>query len=271
MSGHLACLGIAASTPEEMDQSIAPLFKDARWLHRSAGGFTHHLWQDPSGAAIAFHLQRGAIQCMTPFYAPLDAGPPWLASSDGPLLDPGCLDCSGAICDVQSDSETHFTRAAVQFLFFRPYRKWLAKRRRYPIHVTAFATELDVFATHADFEKVTSQIPLEGPEGVEIRFGENFFIPTGLFGDSDEGGMTSRARALFAGQVTGTFLRTNRATGKKFWHLRIETLPGGIDLVHPEREGFYPARGQLALAGVWLVGRPVDPPPRGLLSRLLGG
>ncbi|HZL73181.1 MAG TPA: hypothetical protein VFC86_12005 [Planctomycetota bacterium] len=266
MGGNLACLGFAASTPQELNQALAPLIDSARLSHQSGGGFSHLLWRDPSGAAIAIHVRGGAIQCITPFYSPPGGASSWLVESKAALIDPECRDCSGAVCDVLDSEGNQVTRAAIQFLHFRPYAQWLTKPRRYRVDVSAFATELDVFATLADFDKVVSQLPIRGPDDVKLSLAPNFFIPVGMFGDEGQ-----PSRILFAGSVSTAYLRTNGASGKKFWHLQVDALPGRIDVVHPEREGFYPANGQIALVGAWLVGRPVDPPPaRPFWARLFG-
>lgn len=270
MSSNFACLGFNIATPKDLERTIAPLIETAPRLHRSSGGYSHHLWRDASGAGIAFHIHNDAVHCLTPWFAPPEGSEPWRVSSGGPLIDPECIDCSGAECDVLDEAGQLGTRAAVQFVCFRPYQGWLGKRRTYALNVTAFASELDVFATQADFDKVASALPVQGPDGIKPTFATNFFIPTGLF-DEDAGPRVElRARALFGGQVSGAFLRTNRASGKKFWHLQVDSLPGRIDVVHPEREGLYPATGQLTLVAAWLVGRPTQPPPRGILGRLLG-
>jgi hypothetical protein len=266
MGSNFACLGFNIETPEDLERAIRPLIESAPRLHRSGGGFTHHLWLDGSGAGIAFHLLKGALHCLTPWFAPPEGSEPWRVSSERPLADPECVDCSGAECDVLDGDGHPGTRAAVQFVCFRPYQAWLAKRRRYELSVSAFASELDVFATEADFDKTVSKFPVQAPDGIRPKFATNFFIPTGLFDDDATSRVEKRAQALFGGVVSGAFLRTNRASGRKFWHLQVESLPGRIDVVHPEREGLYPATGQIALASAWLVGRPMNPPPRRLLG-----
>jgi hypothetical protein len=270
VGSNFECLGFNISDPGDLERTIAPLIESAPRLHKSGGGFSHHLWRDGSGAGIVFHIRKGALHCLTPWFSPPEGTEPWRVVSEKPMLDPECVDCSGAACDVLDEKGDLSTRAAVQFACFRPYQAWLSKRRTYALNVSAFASELDVFATQADFDKVASRIPVEGPDGIQPTFATNFFIPTGLF-DEDLGPRVElRARALFGGEVSGAFLRTNRASGKKFWHLQVESLPGRIDVVHPEREGLYPATGQIALVSAWLVGRPLQPPPRGILGRLLG-
>lgn len=267
---NLACLGFQAGTETEFKDSIMKVVARSREVHRG-GGFTHNLWQDKSGAAVGLHLKRGAIDCLTPCFLPLEDATAWYVETQEPAIDPECLDCSGADCNLLEKSGELITRASIQFVFFRPYRNWLSKARRFKLDVAAFAEEFDLYDSEKDFEARHKESSWFAGSDVEFKMAPNCFLPTGMFGDLSEGGMRARARSIFAGKVVRATSRTNTLSGGAFWQLRVESLAGPIDVVHPAKDGFNPAPGQIALIGAWLVGRPVDPPPeRPFWARLFG-
>jgi hypothetical protein len=79
-----------------------------------------------------------------------------------------------------------------------------------------------------------------------------------MFNDGDDVGQ--RARALLMGTISEMSKLTNSLTGKRFVRLRVRTLGGELDVVAPEgiveRPPMPSLRPKLALADVWLVGRP---------------
>jgi hypothetical protein len=250
MAATLECIGIPAGSPQQLSEWLEKWNASTREMHRG-GDVSHSLWRDYSGAAVGMHVKKRKMQCITPWFTSPDGATRWLVESKSPVFDPDCLDCSGADVDVYNDDGQMLTRTAVQWLFFRPYRDWLSTKRRYRIEVAAFAESADFFATDEEFVRAQKEPVLA----------DRSWLPTGMFGDVKQGGMRARARALFAGRVTHVARRENTVSGVKFFQIRVETLPGEIDVVHPATPDLHPKRGMIALVSAWVVGRPVDPPP----------
>jgi hypothetical protein len=81
-----------------------------------------------------------------------------------------------------------------------------------------------------------------------------------MLGDDDD--LSQRATARFAGRIRAAALLRNGQTGGTFWRLRVDTLPGTIDVVAAEQAILgEPRVGGHALVDAWLVGRPAVPPP----------
>ena len=256
MAATLECIGIPASSPEQLADLLATWVASTREMHRG-GDVSHSLWRDYSGAAVGIHVQKGRFECITPWFTSPDGATRWLVETKEPGIDPECLHCSGADVDVYDDSGNMSTRTAIQWLFFRPYRDWLRTKRRYRIEVAAFAERWKFFGSEAEF--ATGQ--KEGDRFSELSLAPNAFLPVGMFGDLRDGGFRARARATFAGRVKTVHVRTNTVSGRKFLQVRVETLPGEIDVVHPLTAELQPKPGMIALVDSWMVGRPVDPPP----------
>ena len=266
MAATLECIGIPAVSPEEINDWLARCVAATREIHRG-GDVSHSLWRDYSGAAVGIHLDKGKMECITPWFTSPDGSTKWLVESTGPVLDPQCVDCSGADVDVLDAEGAIRTRAAVQLLFFRPFKDWLATKRRYRIEMAAFAERFEVYNTVEQFEEGCKKSRwLSG-----LQLAPEAFLPVGMFKDAGQVGLRERARAIFAGTVTKSVKRENSVSGLKFFQVRVATLPGEIDVVHPVTDALRPKPGQVALVSAWLVGRPVDPPPRtkNLLRRML--
>jgi hypothetical protein len=264
---HFSSLGFADDTPEQMEETVGravELASPASFLNERQD---RHLWfQDGSGAAMGVHVSESAeVECITPFFAPAGGGARWRVRTRAPRLDAECPHCSGADCDVLDGAGGDMlTRATVQWLFFEPYRDWLAEPRELDLEMVGFASMLAVGETPEDLEPVQERLfgareagqPLA--PGKPIRLAENAFLPYGMFNDGDDVGQ--RARALLMGTVSEMSKPTNALTGRRFVRLRVRTLGGDLDIVAPEglveRPPMPSLRPKLALADVWLVGRP---------------
>jgi hypothetical protein len=92
-----------------------------------------------------------------------------------------------------------------------------------------------------------------------VRLAERSFLPHGMF--ANDGDLGARARALLVGEVEHLEHPRNALTSQRFTWARVRTLPGAIDVVAPFEAETVHTAGMLALADVWLVGRPIAPPP----------
>lgn len=238
----------------------------------------HLRWTDPSGAALAMHLDGPAIACVTPFFIAPEATR-WRVRTSSAHDDSKCVHCGGADCDLLDVSGEMVTRATIQWLHFQPFRGWLAEPREFSLRVVAFAHRAAFYDDSAAFEAgQESWWPglrdRKGPTGQPMGFAEESFLPEGMFGDGRDVG--DAATVLFAGRVEHARTVTNALTGLPFGHARIRTLPGSIDIVFDQAEGM-PVAGKLAVVRAWLVGEPDPAPPpdartapRGFLRKLFG-
>jgi hypothetical protein len=97
----------------------------------------------------------------------------------------------------------------------------------------------------------------------------NFFMAYGMFSQGSDVGAS--ARVSLAGRVARAELRRN-SRGGAFWWLRLVSLPGDVDVVAPaEALANLPHVGAVALVDAWLVGRPIEPPPKATWMQRLTG
>jgi hypothetical protein len=265
---HFEAVGFGSDSPEEMQQQIGNAIEQARPAAELGTAAKRHLWWcDPSGAALAAHLDKnGNVACITPFFAPPGGGVPWNVRTTEPHEDKECLHCSGADCDLLDAGGELVTRTAVQWLYFRPYQEWLPRKREYPLEVVGFASTLALCASAEELEQAQADHfgppSTSEPDGARapMRMADEALLPYGMFGN--EGQVTQRARAVLTGTIQSATSRTNTLTGRRFIHARIRPLGGPIDVV--AADAAVPpgvATAGLALADVWLVGRPKEPPP----------
>src|SRR5688500_17308708 len=121
MASHFTCIGLTAADQAAFFALLDSLIERAE----EVGGPGHLYWRDPSGAALAFHVDGNAIECVTPFFD-ADDGSTWLVETSAPADDPGCEHCGGADCDLLDASGEMVTRSAVQWLQFQAERDRLA-------------------------------------------------------------------------------------------------------------------------------------------------
>jgi len=266
---HLSAIGFNASSQDDMEAAIckaldraAPPAELGEWAGR------HVFFRDPSGAAIAAHLDdKGHINCITPFFMPPDGGTRWKVQTRAPHPDKECGDCGGADCDVMAGSPPDMvTRSAVQWLYYDAYAGWLRRAHSYELRVAAFASKLGLCASDEEFEAVQaaefggSRNPGEKIEpGKPIRLADEAFMAYGMF--EYEGDLGNRACALVTGHVEQLSHPTNELTQQRFTWARVRTLGGSLDVVAPFESEVVLTPGMLAFANVWIVGRPIEPPP----------
>lgn len=258
MSEHFGAIGLQLPDEGALLEFLGDLGNSL--VEELRRGKDRHLrWQDSSGASLAVHVEGESISCVTPFFVPADGLTRWRVRTVGPRDDAECRHCGGADCDLLDESGELLSRATVQWLVFAPYRKWLGVERSYNLEVSAFAHELRVFNSEANF----AAADLHG-----LKLASNAFLQIGLFQSTTHLG--TAAVAQFAGRVAIAERLTN-TRGSDFWHLRVETLPGALDVVAaPNLLQRPPCVGDLALASGWLVGRPTEPPPGLRLLQRLG-
>jgi hypothetical protein len=275
---HFAAIGLYGVTPEEFERCVGEALERAG-SPPGLGATDRHAWfQDASGAALAAHMAGGGqVDCITPFFVAPGGGTRWRVRTSAPHLDRGCVHCSGADCDLLDGAAQTITRATVQWVLFQPYQLWLGEVREYDLEVVGFASSLSLCETADDLERAQAALfgerdataPLE--PGKPLRLAEQAFLPYGMF--EHDGDIGARARALVTGTVETMARPTNRLTGLPFVHVRLQTLGGSLDVVAPQGAlAGAAAAPRMALADVWLVGRPCEPPPpaesRGWLRKL---
>jgi hypothetical protein len=273
MAGHFAAIGFDFQDQESFRTGIGGIGGEAVEVARSPRA-VHLQWLDGSGACVAFHLdaRSGDLACVTPFFAP-EAPTRWRAQSTAPLDDPGCAHCGGAVCDLLDETGELVTRAAVQWLCFQPYRDWLRGGRRYDLEVVGFARSVEAFSDAEAFASspASSLTDLAGAEAAAVHMAPDAFIPVGILGPNRAVSLAATAR--FAGRIRAAARLDNARSGGRFWRVRVDALPGAIDVVAAEHAVLgEPRAGGHALVDAWLVGRPVEAPPpprRSLLRRLL--
>jgi hypothetical protein len=261
VASHFACIGLALRDPGELQTLLQEL--GSQFVEESRhGSEQHRRWTDASGASLAIHVEEGKVVCVTPFFSPPGGLSRWRISTSSPRDDGACAHCGGADCDVVHNGET-VTRSTMQWLHYTPYRTWLSASRTYDVEVVAFARRVDLFFDDDAFSK--ARLPGLG----DMKLLPNAFVPTGMFLQGAD--MGSAATAAIVGRIVYAEA-LNNSHGGAFWRLRLETLPGQLDVVAPgDSLTKAPKAGTIAFVDAWLVCRPTEPPQRaGWLRRLLG-
>ncbi|WP_189023581.1 hypothetical protein [Paenibacillus albidus] len=116
------------------------------------------------------------------------------------------------------------------------------------VQLTAFSHELYVYRDEEQF--MNSQ-------ETEIKLAPESFIPSGLFGETDDPGAT----AFFTGQVLQTREIVNEYTGFSFSWALVNTLGGEIDVVTDTRLLAEPLTAGSILSGsFWISGKFLEGP-----------
>jgi hypothetical protein len=261
MSGHFAAIGFDFADQASFRDGLGRVGGDAVQVAQSPGAI-HLQWLDASGASVAFHLDARSrdIACITPFFAPPEPTV-WTVRSRAPLDDARCHHCGGAACDVLAADGEIVTRAGIQWLCFQPYRDWLRHTRSYPIEVVAFARSVEVFADVA----ALAAAPSTRVEGSDGHLTAESFVAVGLFQPGRDVSRSATVRAT--GRIHAAARLDNTGSGGWFWRIRIDTVPGALDVVASGDAVLgEPRVGAPVLIDAWLVGRPVDAPPAPRLS-----
>lgn len=256
---HMSCIGFAVADQEEFMANIDRIF-DLAVEDAPASPSTRHVrWSDASGASLAIHVaDERVIECVTPFFAAREPAR-WRVRTSAPADDRGCAHCGGADCDVVDETGALVTRTTVQWLHYQAYRAWLREPRDFAVEVVAFAERAAFYGSTEAFEAAQESWWPGLAEAKDVRgFAEVSFLPEGIFDDS--GDIGARATAMFAGRVESAESLVNGMTGQTFWHVRVRSLPGLVDVVCDAPEGA-PEVGAIAVVRGWLVGRPTVPPP----------
>jgi hypothetical protein len=260
---NFSCIGLGVYDQASYGEMVDRLIDLAADDGPRVDGSTHIRWKDRSGASVAFHMTGRSIDCVTPFFeAPL--GPAaWRVRTTAATLDPGCIHCSGAECDLLDQSGALATRSAVQWLHFLPYREFLSKPQTFDLEVAAFCQAADFFPTPEAFRdgqrsywaRPDGSEPAD-KDGKPLRLAEISFMPSGMFGPPG-GSVTQRALVTFSGHTERSERLTNTVTGRPFHWVRVRTLPGPVDAVFdPADVTTEPAVGSIAFLQALLVGRP---------------
>ncbi len=260
MADHFGAIGIGASDRAAFEQLIGAILQESTEELRSEQ-YRHLRWTDPSGASMYAHLDAdsGGIDCITPFFVPTEGLARWRVQTSAPCDDAGCAHCGGADCDILDEAGEVITRTAVQWALYQPFREWLGRERSFELEVVIFAHNIEVFPDEDAFSSSPASIMGDSEDGEPLQLAPNAFMPWGMFGEG--GDMSERAIARLNGRIVAAQRRENRLTGQPFWQLRIESLPGRVDVVAAAAwiEDEPKVGGHLTVDG-WLVGRPVGAP-----------
>jgi hypothetical protein len=117
-----------------------------------------------------------------------------------------------------------------------------------PVQIAAFAHEITLFPSLADYE--SSQ------QGGELHFASKSFIPSGLFSPDGKSTDPPDAFAIFTGHVLESARRTNALTGNPFHWALVDTYGGQYDVViDPQLSPDLPQPGGIVSGSFWLSGR----------------
>jgi hypothetical protein len=246
---NFSAIGMSGHAGEEFGETLGRAMQGASSPPELGHAGRGHLWwQDESGAAVAAHLdERGSVACVTPFFSAPAGGTRWRVRTSAPHLDPECIHCSGADCDILEPPEELATRATVQWAVFAPYRAWLSEPRTYDLEVVAFASSLWLCRTDDELEAAQASLfgekPVATPEPAQpLRLADRAFMPYGMFGH--EGNVTQRARALLTGTVQSLARPTNRSSNsfRNELSARGSTRPGASCPDHPSADVLHRSR-----------------------------
>jgi hypothetical protein len=242
MTDHLACIGIAAAEPHDVEQTLNRLAARAPVRARPDGGKLLS-WRDASGASVVMQLgKKGEMLCFTPTF---DGASRISAVPRRVLSDARCQFCDRLLVDVRD------ANGGVSYPLIVSVEDAGAVRDQIPIDqevtlaVTAFAEAIAAFADEAEFRAA------QGPGEVGIEA----FLPAGLY--AQDGGAPT-AEAIFTGRVTATETRTNGTTGKRFVWAQVRTEGGTYDVVAAQEQlpdGL--STGAIVQGVFWMVGRVV--------------
>lgn len=182
---HFAAIGVTGSDQRELERALGAMLARAEAPPGLEAHAEHHGWfADESGAAIAVHGARGRVDCITPFFEAPHGGTRWRVRTRAPTPDAECVHCGGADCDVLDRDGTLVTRAAVQWLFHRPFERWLHEDRIYELEVVGFASDLVLCADDLELERAQARIwgdvdpsAPKGP-GNPLRLAPQAFLPS---------------------------------------------------------------------------------------------
>ncbi len=213
-------------------------------------------WRDESGASFAFHLEDKAIAASLPFFDPTGGLSRWRVRTTAALDDGECAHCGGAECDDPRCRRRidHSKRRAVAPLpavpgVARTGAHVLARGRGLRASVELFADEEDFRTSHRSRLGEARE-----PGGEPLRIASEAFLPLGMFESKPDVG--GRATALFSGRVEAASSKENSAGGGPFWHVRVASLPGPIDVVVAGSESPRLLSRAPSPWLKWLVGRP---------------
>jgi len=119
-----------------------------------------------------------------------------------------------------------------------------------PVHLSAFAHELNVYDSDEDFRASTDGLHM-APEA---------FIPSGLFKPGSGSSDSPESTAIIVGHVLETDLLKNPLTEYEYRWMRIRTYGGEVDVVsEPKIISKTVVLGGVASGQFWLCGQVLNP------------
>ncbi len=112
-------------------------------------------------------------------------------------------------------------------IVFRVPDFWLIDEMKFPflskVQLVAFAVNISIYANEGEFYEKTGK-------STKLKLGVQSLIPSGLFVEGDE---QPDPAAMFSGRILSAEKLTNEETGRKFYHLIVESIEK-IDVLAPE-------------------------------------
>src|SRR6185295_14057521 len=247
MAGHFACIGIPASSAEEMNRALGPLMEAAAWADLPKGG-RMGLWRDGAGVLVSFHMDRqGSIQCCTPGF---DGDQRQRVRPTGIHKDHECPYCDMLHVEVLGDGDAMVYPLALQVVDIGATRDRIPMKSPVTMKIAAFAEEIAVWADDAAYGASQAKEP---------KFSSESLIPSGLFGPAPH------PHAMLTGHVVAASMKRHEAP---FIHMAVRTFGGTYDVLAPvDLLPRPPAPGSVIQGSFWMVGRVVEglqaaPPPK---------
>lgn len=239
---RFACLGLSAADPDVLRDLARRAAADAAEIEVPGG--TCAVWSAGDGPELWMHFdRRGGLTAMLPHFAGPGRVPVGLVrrvrrTGQGPLEGSWY-----AWADPPADD---LTDGKYPFLFDCPDFALLGDLElpcAAVAQIAAFARDLEVYASPADFE--ASQR--------EPRLASQSFVPTGLVLPAGE--REPQPTALFAGHVIAAELREH-PLGGPYLHAQVLTYGGTLDvLAAPDRLPALPRPGGVVSGSAWLSGQ----------------
>jgi hypothetical protein len=247
MASNLACVGLAISSNEELQELISRVLPLSARVGEQ-NGIVVRRWQDESGARLVFGLRAGAV---VEFLPSLAAVPGAIL---GPIVTLNDEVSSAAILDDQGEQ---LTSAAFELEERGLLNETL--RAGGPAAVVALGQAVTVHEDAAQFEISRGSLldpsaDLDAPapphyaeRGLKWppRMASESFFSNGVF----QQGETAEATARLNGVVLRSDRRVNSVTGQAFVVARVRTVGFEVELCLPGAEHVAELRGGQIVAG----------------------
>lgn len=246
MANHMTSIGFPVQSREDFEQAANLAIEKGTMLAAHQGSY---IWFE-AGNGIELWLQinqDNEIIGLNPHYA----GKSQLEVGLTAIIDRETDSVLDGACHAWMEPDDTLEAGSCPLVFDMPnlgLSGQVAVPQRIRIQLTAFSHEISVYDNEEEY--------MQSQEG-EVRFAAESFIPSGLFGNSDEPAST----ALFTGRVVEAAVIQNEYTGSSFSWCKVKTLGGEIDVVTDlELLDKDIAAGSILSGSFWLSAKFVDEP-----------